>query len=134
MVSVNGNGSDNLFVRKNVTPNVTPSDTTKVTKTDVPITDNKVVGEYGEKLLEQVQPRFVTAARIPETDAAELTEMYAMAGIKAPKMPTVAQYASISNHVADFTTGLDNLNTTNNVKELYGSAEFAILDQLFGIS
>ena len=134
MVSVNGNGSDNLFVRKNVTPNVTPSDTTKVTKTDVPITDNKVVGEYGAKLLEQVQPRFVTTARIPETDAAELTEMFAMAGIKAPKMPTVAQYASISNHVADFTTGLDNLNTTNNVEDLYGSAEFATLDQLFGIS
>ena len=126
-----GNGiNGGFFVRRNETPKEPP----KIETVDVKATDNKPIGEYGEKLLDQVQPRFITAARIPEADAVELTEMYAMAGIKAPKMPTVAQYASISNHVTDFTRGIDDLDTTNNAQALFNSDEFRILDDIFGIS
>ncbi len=119
-----------FFVRRNETPKETP----RIETVDVKATDNRPIGEYGDKLLEQVRPRFVTAARIPETDAAELTEMFAMAGITAPKMPTVAQYTSISNHVADFSRDFDDLETTNNAVALFESQDFATLDNIFGIS
>ncbi len=112
----------------------TPNIKGKTEINNVPVTDNKAIGEFGDKLLDQVQPRFVEAARIDAVDAKELTEMFAMAGIKNPKMPTVAQYASVSGHVAEATKGIDDLLTTNNTQALFDSPEFNTLNKLFGIS
>lgn len=100
--------------------------------TNVPVgqSDTK---ELGRDLLNPLQPRFVELARIPETDAAELNEMYNMAGIKNLRMPTVAQYASVAGHVATFEQGIDELTTTNNAQQLFDSPEFATLDKLFGL-
>lgn len=97
------------------------------------VADNKVIGEFGNKLLEQVQPRFVQAAQIPAEDAADLKEMFAMAGIKNPKMPTVKQYASVAEHVGNVTQSIDDLATTNNVEILFQSDAFKALENLFGI-
>ena len=128
---INGNDFDkNLFVGKNFTA----SSTSKVNNTEPPINDNKVKGEYGYKLLEQVQPQFVTTSRIPETDAVELNKMFELAGIKNSKMPTVAQYQSVSNHVATITQAMDELTTTTNVDNLYNSPDFKVLNEIFGIT
>ena len=131
MVSVSGNGNvnNNVFVNGGIKP----QNNVGKEKVEVNITDNKAKGEYGEKLLEQVQPRFVQAAKIPETDRAELTEMLAMAGIKNPKMPTVAQYASIAAQVGVATTALDEFTTTTNAETLFNSPDFGVLNNIFGI-
>ena len=128
---INGNDFDkNLFVGKNFTA----SSTSKVNNTEPPINDNKVKGEYGDKLLEQVQPQFVTTSRISKTDAVELNEIFELAGIKNPKMPTVAQYQSVSNHVATITQAMDELTTTINADNLYNSTDFKVLNEIFGIT
>lgn len=125
-----GNVNNNLFVNGGIKPQQTAGKE----KVEVNITDNKAIGEFGNKLLDQVQPRFVQAAKIPETDKTELTEMFEMAGIKNAKMPTVAQYANIINHVVIATTGLDNLWTITHTEDLFKSPEFGTLNNLFGIS
>ncbi len=125
-----GNVNNNLFINGGIKP----QQTNGKEKVEVNITDNKAVGEFGNKLLDQVQPRFIQAAKIPETDRAELNEMFEMAGIKNAKMPTVAQYASIANQVGTATTALDELMTTTHTEDLFNSAEFGTLNDLFGIS
>ena len=130
MVSVNGNENVNnrWFVRNDIK-------SSEVKKTNEIVTpDSRAIGEYGDQLLEQVQATFVQAARIPEFDRLQLTEMFAMAGITKPKMPTVAQYASIANQVGNFTQDFDKLTTTNNAERLFGSKEFEALNNMFGIS
>ncbi len=129
-INGNGNVNKNLFV----TSGTKAQNTSGAEKVEVNITDNKHIGEYGDKLLEQVQPGFVQASRIPETDRAELSEMFAMAGIKNPKMPTVAQYASIANNVGGAVAALDELTTTQHTEQLFGSSEFNVLKDIFGIS
>ena len=129
-ISGNGNVNKNLFV----TGNTKAQNTSGTEKVEVNITDNKHIGEFGDKLLEQVQPGFVQASRIPEADRAELSEMFAMAGIKNPKMPTVAQYASIANSARGVETALDKLSTTTHTEQLYSSREFTELNNIFGIS
>lgn len=101
---------------------------------ETPVIDNKVKGEFGDKLLEQVQPRFIQAAQIPAEDAVELSEMYAMAGIKNPKMPTAKQYASVAEHTNEVSEFIDKLTITNNAERLFESDAFKALDNLFGIS
>lgn len=132
MVSINGDGNvnNNLFVSGGVKPHHIAGQE----KVDVKIADNKHIGEFGEKLLEQVQPKFVQAAKIPETDRAELATMFAMAGIKNPKMPTIAQYRSVAAQVGTATTALDELTTTTNAENLFNSPDFGLLDNIFGIS
>ncbi len=125
-----GNVNNNVFVNGGIKP----QNTVGKEKVEVNITDNKAIGEFGNKLLDQVQPRFIEAAKIPETDRAELAEMYALAGIKNPKMPTVAQYASIASQVGAATTALDELTTTTNAENLFNSPDFGLLDNIFGIS
>ncbi len=128
-ISGNGNVNKNLFV----TGNTKAQNTSGTEKVEVNITDNKHIGEFGDKLLEQVQPGFVQASRIPEADRAELSEMFAMVGIKNPKMPTVAQYTSIANHVGGAVTALDGLTTTTNAEQLFKSPEFSVLNDIFGV-
>ena len=99
-----------------------------------PVTDNKVIGEYGDKLLEQIHPTFVRAAKISEADEAQLKEMYELAGIKNPKMPTVAQYMSIGEHVSVFSKNMDDLKTANNVRDLYSSPKFGVLNNIFDVT
>ena len=125
-----GNVNNNLFINGGIKP----QQTNGKEKVEVNITDNKAVGEFGNKLLDQVQPRFIQAAKIPETDRAELNEMFAMAGIKNAKMPTVPQYKSIANQVDTATTALDELRTTTHTEDLFNSVEFGTLNDLFGIS
>lgn len=125
-----GNVNNNLFINGGIKP----QQTNGKEKVEVNITDNKAVGEFGNKLLDQVQPRFIQAAKIPETDRAELNEMFTMAGIKNPKMPTVAQYASIAKQVVTATKELDDVTTTTHTEDLFNSAEFGTLNDLFGIS
>ncbi len=129
-INGNGNVNKNLFV----TGNTKTQNTSGTEKVEVNITDNKHIGEFGDKLLEQVQPGFVQASRIPETDRAELSELYAMAGIKNPKMPTAAQYASIANNVGGAVAALDELSTTTHTEQLFSSPEFNVLNDIFGIS
>ena len=125
-----GNVNNNLFINGGIKP----QQTNGKEKVEVNITDNKAVGEFGNKLLDQVQPRFIQAAKIPETDRAELNEMFAMAGIKNAKMPTVPQYKSIANQVDTATTALEELRTTTHTEDLFNSPEFGTLNDLFGIS
>ena len=129
-INGNGNVNKNLFV----TGNTKTQNTSGTEKVEVNIPDNKHIGEFGDKLLEQVQPGFVQASRIPETDRAELSEMFAMAGIKNPKMPTAVQYASIVNNVGGVVAALDELSTTTHAEQLYSSREFNVLNDIFGIS
>lgn len=131
-IEFQGNGNSigsNFFIRKDSNA----GETQRTENVNVPMTDNKVVGEYGDKLLDQVQPRFIEAARISEADALDLRKMFEMAGVKNPKMPTVAQYASVSRHLATVTQAMDELITTNNVRDLYDSPEFNKLNDLFDI-
>lgn len=102
-------------------------------QTDNVAFDNKVIGEFGDKLLEQVQPRFVQAAQIPAEDAADLKEMFAMAGMKNPVMPTVKQYASVAGHVDKATESIDKLAITNNAERLFDSEGFKAFNKLFDI-
>ena len=129
-INGNGNVNKNLFV----TGNTKTQNTSGTEKVEVNIPDNKHIGEFGDKLLEQVQPGFVQASRIPETDRAELSEMFAMAGIKNPKMPTAVQYASIANNLEGAVAALDELSTTTHAEQLYSSREFNVLNDIFGIS
>ena len=129
-IEFNGNVNNNLFI----SGGTKPQQVNGKENVEVNITDNKAVGEFGNKLLDQVQPRFIQAAKIPEPDRAELNEMFTMAGIKNPKMPTVAQYASITNHVVTATKELDEVMTTTHTEDLFNSAEFGTLNDLFGIS
>jgi len=131
-IEFQGNGNSigsNFFIRKDSNA----GETQRTENVNVPMTDNKVVGEYGDKLLDQVQPRFIEAARISEADALDLRKMFEMAGVKNLKMPTVAQYASVSRHLATVTQAMDELITTNNVRDLYDSPEFNKLNDLFDI-
>ena len=131
MVSINGNGNvnNNLFVNNGLQPQHVKGNE----NIEVKIADNKAIGEFGDKLLNQVMPGFVRTSKIPETDRKDLTEMFAMAGVKNPKMPTAAQYASISNSVGTVETGLDKLNTANHTADLFNSPEFGTLNNIFGI-
>lgn len=129
-IEFNGNVNKDLFIGHGVQS----KETNRIDKTDVKFIDNKHIGEFGDKLLEQVQPRFIQTAKIPETDAKELNEMFAMAGIKNPKMPTVAQYASISGHVGTAVKSLDEVTTTNNAEDLFKTRAFNALNGLFGIA
>ena len=128
---INGNGivNKNLFVTDKKTQNTSGTE-----KVEVNITDNKHIGEFGDKLLEQVQPGFVQASRIPETDRAELLELSAMAGLKNLKMPTADQYARIAYDVEGTVKALDELSTTTHTEQLYSSREFTALNNIFGIS
>lgn len=94
--------------------------------------DNKAIGEYGDKLLtNQYQPSFVQA--IPKADAAQLSELYSLAGIKKMKQPTLQQYESIQKGVNDFAVKYDTYVTTNNAERLYDSPGFKVLNDIFGI-
>lgn len=128
---INGNGivNKNLFVTDKKTQN---SSGTKKVEGNIP--DNKHIGEFGDKLLEQLQPGFVQASRIPETDRAELLELSAMAGLKNLKMPTADQYARIAYDVEGTVKALDELSTTTHTEQLYSSREFTELNNIFGIS
>lgn len=112
---------------------IQPTGTQRAEKTEVPVTDNKVIGEYGDKLLEQVQPTFVQAAKISKTDAAELNEMFAMAGIKKPIMPTVVQYDRIANCDKASEEKIDNLTASNSIHDLFESEGFGKFNKLFNI-
>lgn len=132
MVSINGNGNvnNNLFVNNGLQPQHVKGNE----NIEVKIADNKAIGEFGDKLLNQVMPGFVQTSKIPETDRKDLTEMFAMAGVKNPKMPTAAQYASISNSVGTVVPGLDKLNTTNHANDLFNSPQFGVLNDIFNIA
>lgn len=132
MVSINGNGNvnNNLFVNNGLQPQHVKGNE----NIEVKIADNKAIGEFGDKLLNQVMPGFVRTSKIPETDRKDLTEMFAMAGVKNPKMPTAVQYASISNSVGTVETGLDKLNTTNHANDLFNSPQFGVLNDIFNIA
>ena len=107
-------------------------------KKDVPtennVSFNKPVGEFGDKLLEQVQPTFVKTSKLSKPDEADLKEMFAMGGIKELKMPTLEQYSRISGDMNDFTLKFDELETTTHAEDLYESPEFRILNEFFGIA
>ena len=129
-INGNGNVNKNLFV----TGNTKTQNTSGTEKVEVNITDNKHIGEFGDKLFEQVQPGFVQASRIPETDRAGLLELSAMAGLKNLKMPTADQYARIAYDVEGTVKALDELSTTTHTEQLYSSREFTALNNIFGIS
>ena len=131
MVSVNGNGNvNNDFGINN--PYVQSAKQGKVTIGFNP--DNKYIGEFGDKLLEQVQPAFVKRAQLPEEAKVELNEMFQMAGIKNPKMPTIAQYESVAGHVKAFGEAMDDFTTTNHAERLFNSDDFSKLNELFGLA
>ena len=130
--SINGNGNvnNNVFINGGLkTQNNTGTE-----KIDINIADNKAFGEFGNKLLDQVQPTFIQTAKLPEEDRSEISEMFTIAGINKAKMPTAAQYASISNQVNNFVTNFDELTTTNNAENLFNSKEFKTLNSFFGIA
>ncbi len=129
-IEFNGNVNNNIFVNSGIKPQ-TVSDKSKV---EVNITDNRHLGEFGDKLLEQVQPRFVETAKISEKDSVQLQDMFELAGIKNPKMPTAAQYTSITNQVNDAIKSLDKLTTTTHTEDLFNSTEFSTLKDILGIA
>ncbi len=124
----------NFFTQKELTKN----EEAKEVKQNVPVGKQAETKELGDDLLD---PRYFANAlgfvkqtsALPKADAAELSEMYAMAGIKAP-LPTAAQYASVANITTSFAKGIDTLSTTNNAEQLFASSEFEALNKQFGIS
>ncbi len=131
MVSFNGNVNNNLFIQSGWQK---PSSRKVDEKSLVNFADNKAIGEIGDKLLEQVQPNFVQASKLPEQDEKDLKEMYALAGIKNVKLPTRSQYARIEGSVQNASDNISQLLTGNNAEELYNSQQFNVLNELFGIA
>ena len=134
---INGkfNKSLNFFTQNELTKG---EEATEVKKEDVPVGKQGETKEVGDELLD---PRYFANAlgfvrqtsALPKADAAELSEMYQRAGIKAP-LPTAAQYASVANITTSFQRGIDTLSTTNNAERLFDSEEFKELNKQFGIS
>ncbi len=124
----------NFFTQKELTKN----EEAKEIKKETPASAQQGTKELGEDLLD---PRYFANAlgfvrqgsSLSKTDADELSQMYAMAGIKAP-LPTASQYASIAGITNAFQKGIDNLSTANNAEKLFSSAEFDALNKQFGIS
>ena len=98
-----------------------------------PAVDNKPKGEYGNKLLDQVQPQFVTIARLLEADAVQLREMYKAAGVPERFMPTQAVYNRVSENTNSIAKQIDDIGTKANVEHLYTTETFQKLNNLFGI-
>lgn len=128
------NGKDNVnnfFIQKGIVPNKVGGDKT-VNGEGTPI-DNKAIGEYGDKLLNQVQPSFIQAAKIPEADAVDLQEMFAMAGVPMKNMPTKAQYERIASNTAVVAQQIEDIGAKSNAEVLFDSPEFSKLNELFDI-
>ena len=98
-----------------------------------PVIDNKAKGEYNYKLLDQVQPQFVTTARLLEADAVQLREMYKAAGVPERFMPTQAVYNRVSESTTAVAKQIDEVGTKANVEHLYTTETFQKLNNLFGI-
>ena len=99
-----------------------------------PAVDNKAIGEYGDKLLNQVQPQFVTTARLPEADAVQLQKMYEMAGVPARYMPTQAVYNRVGENTVTIANQIDEIGTQSNAEAFFNSKTFAVLDDIFNLS
>ncbi len=98
------------------------------------VVDNKAIGEYGDKLLNQVQPQFVTAAKLPEADAVQLQEMFKMAGVSARYMPTQVVYDRVGKNTTAIAQQIDDVGTRGNAEAFLSSDTFKALDDIFNLS
>ena len=99
-----------------------------------PAVDNKAIGEYGDKLLNQVQPQFVTTARLPEADAVQLQEMFTMAGVPTRFMPTQIVYDRVGESTTAIAQQIDDVGTKGNAETFFNSDTFKALDDIFNLS
>ena len=76
--------------------------------------------ELGAKLLEQPSyiGRHIVKTAIAKEDAQDLTQLFNLAGIKAP-MPSKEVYGRIAANTASAQNNIDELTTTNNMEEFF---------------
>ena len=89
--------------------------------------------ELGAKLLDQPYAKinFVsTQASVTKQDADDLSQLFAMAGIKT-QMPTKAVYERIGASVGQVSKAITDLETEDHIEQLFNSPEFKVLDNIF---
>jgi len=100
----------------------------QVEKADAPAVQPETK-EIGAKLLEQ--PSYVglgiVKTGIAKEDAQDLTQLFKLAGIKAP-IPSKEVYARIAANVTSAQNGIDEVTTTNNMEEFFtkGNGRFFV--------
>ena len=90
--------------------------------------------ELGEKLLEQPYAKinFVSSQGIvAKEDAADLEQLFAMAGLGKNRMPSKAVYDRIGTNVAQVSKIMTDIETEDHVEALFNSPEFSTLDNIF---
>ena len=90
--------------------------------------------ELGEKLLEQpyAKVNFVSSQGIvPKEDAADLEQLFAMAGLAKNRMPSKTVYERIGASVTQVSKVMTDIETEDNIAALFNSPEFSTLDNIF---
>ncbi len=90
--------------------------------------------ELGEKLLEQpyAKVNFVSSQGVvAKEDAADLEQLFAMAGVSKNRMPSKTVYERIGGAVAQVSKAMTDIETENHVEALFNSPEFKTLDNIF---
>ena len=90
--------------------------------------------ELGEKLLEQpyAKVNFVSSQGVvAKEDAADLEQLFAMAGVSKNRMPSKTVYERIGGAVAQVSKAMTDIETENRVEALFNSPEFKTLDNIF---
>ena len=90
--------------------------------------------ELGEELLEQpyAKVNFVSSQGVvAKEDAADLEQLFAMAGVSKNRMPSKTVYERIGGAVAQVSKAMTDIETENHVEALFNSPEFKTLDNIF---
>ena len=90
--------------------------------------------ELGEKLLEQPYAKinFVSSQGVVQKeDAADLEQLFAMAGLTKTRMPSKAVYERINSSVAQVSKVMTDIETEDHIEELFNSPAFQTLDNIF---
>ncbi len=90
--------------------------------------------ELGEKLLEQpyAKVNFVSSQGVvAKEDAADLEQLFAMAGLGKTRMPSKTVYERIGGSVAQVSKVMSDIETEDHIEALFNSPEFKTLDNIF---
>lgn len=90
--------------------------------------------ELGEKLLEQpyAKVNFVSSQGVvAKEDAADLEQLFAMAGLGKTRMPSKTVYERIGGSVAQVSKVMNDIETEDHIEALFNSPEFKTLDNIF---
>ena len=90
--------------------------------------------ELGEKLLQQPYAKinFVSSQGVvAKEDAADLEQLFAMAGLEKTRMPSKDSYERIGASVAQVSKVMTDIETEDHIEALFSSPEFGVLDNIF---